>query len=111
MSLNISSAAEERAFNEYKEAREQPRVFLRRIYYNGTNLLREYTKLAERLQDADDLRNFAAYHTDIMADVAPHVQSITNAVQGIIDTIEAIETAAPGTFGIEIEESETETEV
>lgn len=106
MILNISSAAEERAFNEYKEAREQPRVFLRRIYYNGTNLLREYTKLAERLQDADDLGSFAAYHADIMGDVAPHVDNITEAVQGIINTLTAIETAAPGTFGIEIAEVE-----
>lgn len=100
--MNISSADDERAFNEYKEAREIPRVFVARIHRNGKALLAAYAAFEARLADEDDLGDFAAYHASITGGVNPHVQSIIDNIQSAIATIEAIEKAVPGTFSIEL---------
>jgi hypothetical protein len=39
-------------------------------------------------------------HTDMVAAVLPHVQTLQQAMTTIVATMQAIEAAAPGTFGI-----------
>ena len=67
----------------------------------------EYDNLLARLTSGD-LAQFGQYHANVTAAVTPYVQTMYEAMQTIVATMQAIEAAAPGTFGIQLPEQPQE---
>ena len=101
MSISISGMADERSYEQYRELRDAPRQTISNgVYPNCKKALSEYSILVDAL--SGDMSGYAELHTAMIAQVSPHIASIQQAMQNIVDTVEAIEAAAPGTFGIEL---------
>lgn len=85
---------------EYATMRNAPRDTMRHgVYPNADKALREYQALQAWLADNPDWQQ---PHADMVAAVLPHVQTLQQAMTTIVATMQAIESAAPGTFGIEV---------
>lgn len=99
MPIEITTAENEREYEAYRALRDTPRnIMAHGVYPNIVKMLSAYQVLSDAL--AGDMSGYAEYHDGITAAVAPHIASIQEWSQNIIDTVQAIETAAPGTFGI-----------
>lgn len=102
MTIQITTVADERLFNDYLAARDAPRgTMANGVYPNCLKALSQYDSLVARLTGGD-LAQFGGYHTDVTAAVAPYIATMYKAMQTITTVMLAIETAAPGTFGIEL---------
>jgi len=100
MTIEITNANDERTYNSYLAARDAPRLTMAHgVYPNAVKALAEYDNLVARLASGD-LAQFGQYHTNVTVAVAPYVQTLYEAMQTIVEVMNAIETAAPGTFGI-----------
>lgn len=87
---------------EYATMRNAPRDTMRYgVYPNADKALREYQALQQWLTDNPDWQQ---PHADMVAAVLPHVTALQAAMTTIVTTMQAIESAAPGTFGIEVQE-------
>jgi hypothetical protein len=86
---------------EYAAMRNAPRDTMRYgVYPNADKALREYQALQAWLTDNPDWQQ---PHADMVAAVLPYVTSLQAAMTTIVTTMQAIESAAPGTFGIEVQ--------
>lgn len=112
MSITINSTQDERELGKYQKARNVPRHILSNgVYPNCQVAISAYQSLESQLAGEagyEDLSAFSDYHSTAMAPLASHVQTIIDAMTTIMDTMEAIETDAPGTFHIELPEEEPE---
>lgn len=87
---------------EYATVRNAPRDTMRYgVYPNADKALREYQALQAWLADNPDWQQ---PHAEMVAAVLPHVTALQAAMTTIVTTMQAIERAAPGTFGIEVQE-------
>lgn len=104
MTIQITTAADERTYNSYLVARDAPRQTMAHgVYPNAVKALAEYDALLVRLTTGD-LAQFGEYHANVTAAVAPYIATMQQAMQAIVATMQAIEQAAPGTFGIVLPE-------
>lgn len=85
---------------KYVAMRDAPRLVMANgVYPNSVKALEEYQKLIDWLAANP---SYETLHNDITAQVAPYIAQMQTAMQAIITIMQAIETAAPGTFGIEL---------
>lgn len=85
---------------EYVRLRDAPRLTMAHgVYPNSKKALAEYQVLLEWLTANP---TYATLHADITAQVVPYVAQMQTAMTAIITIMQAIEAAAPGTFGIEL---------
>ncbi len=86
-------------YTTYAAMRNAPRnAMAHGVYPNCVAALSQYAALEAWLTDHPDM---ADSHAAMIAAVAPHITTLQTAMQTIVDTMQAIEQAAPGTFGIE----------
>lgn len=108
MTIQITTAQDERLYNAYLAARDAPRLTMAHgVYPNAVKALAEYDALLARLTTGD-LTQFGQYHANVTAAVAPHIATLQQAMQAIVATMQAIEQAAPGTFGIALPQEQTD---
>lgn len=101
MAITIDTAADETKFAAYMAARDATRQAMANAAIPGLRLaLQKYAELAA-LVAASDVE-MQKYHTTVSAPVADHIATLIQASQLLISTVEAIEVAAPGTFGITV---------
>lgn len=85
---------------QYVTMRDAPRLVMAHgVYPSSVKALEEYQKLIEWL-DANP--TYETLHETITAQVAPYIAQMQTAMQSIITIMQAIEAAAPGTFGIQL---------
>ena len=102
MTIEINTAADERLYSNYLALRDAPRLTLaNQVYPAALKALDEYDALIERLTKGD-LQGFGEYHANITEGVAPYIQALYTALETIVNTMRIVDTAAPGTFGIEL---------
>lgn len=75
------------------------------VYPNAVKALTEYQALVDWLAAHPDWQQS---HVDMVAAVLPYVTALQQGMQTIVATMQAIETAAPGTFGIALPEEQPE---
>ena len=103
--ITIGTVNDERAFIEYQNERNKPRTSMANgVYPNCKVALANYQKLVDRLET--DMIGFQTYHATVTEPVANHIANLQAAMQTIVTIMEAIETAAPGTFGISLPAAE-----
>lgn len=91
---------------QYATIRNAPRSTMAHgVYPNCLKALAEYQALVDWLAVHPDWQQS---HADMVAAVLPHVTALQQAMQTIVATMQAIETAAPGTFGIALPEEQPE---
>lgn len=87
---------------QYATMRNAPRDTMRYgVYPNAGKALEQYQALQAWLADNPDWQQ---PHAGMVAAVLPHVEALQAAMTTIVTTMQAIEQAAPGTFGIELEQ-------
>jgi hypothetical protein len=87
-------------YTAYATMRDAPRKAMAHgVYPNAIKALADYAALEAWLADHPDM---ADSHAAMIAAVAPHIATLQASMQTIINTMQAIEAAAPGTFGIAI---------
>jgi len=101
MSVIINTISDEQVYENYRSLRNTPRQSIAYgVYPNCKKALSEYSALLSAL--SGDMSDYADLHITMTAQVAPYITGIQQAMQNIVDTVEAIEKSAPGTFGIEV---------
>jgi len=99
--IEITDFTDEQALRTYVMARDMPRATMAYgVYPNCVKALAEYDALMARFQT--DLADFTEYHADVVKAVAPYIDQLQQAMGTIVAIMQAIEAAAPGTFGIEL---------
>lgn len=101
MGFTITTEEDERLWHAYREQRDTLRnVMGYGVYPNLVKAIETLTAfetaMAGPLADEDLL----AYHESLMAPIAPYMAQIQQLAAGMVAIMQAIETAAPGTFGI-----------
>lgn len=101
MPFQIETTEDEQLFRAYTGHRDAVRnVMGYGVYPNLVKAIETLaafeTALAGPLSDEDLL----AYHESLMAPIAPYMAQIQQLAAGMVAIMQAIETAAPGTFGI-----------
>lgn len=87
---------------EYATMRNAPRDTMRYgVYPNAVKALGQYQALQQWLLDNPDWQQ---PHADMVSAVLPYVTALQAAMTTIVTTMQAIERAAPGAFGIEVQE-------
>lgn len=85
-------------YTQYASTRNAPRSTMAHgVYPNCVKALADYAALEAWLAEHPDM---ADSHATMIAAVAPHIATLQESMQTIISTMQAIEQAAPGTFGI-----------
>jgi len=108
MTIEITTAADERTYSNYLVARDAPRLTMAHgVYPNAVKALNEYDNLLQRLTGGD-LAQYGEYHVNLTAAVTPYIQTLYSAMATIVSVMVSIETAAPGTFGITLPQEQTE---
>lgn len=91
---------------EYVAMRDAPRDTMRYgVYPNAAKAMEQYQALQVWLTDNPDWQQ---PHADMVAAVLPHVTALQAAMTTIVTTMQAIEKASPGTFGIELPTEKSE---
>lgn len=99
----ITTFADENLFRAYIAGRDAPRdTMAHGVYPNALKALAEYSALVTRLAPSGDLASFGDYHVAVTANVQPYIVQLQQAMAAIVQIMQAIETAAPTTFGIEV---------
>lgn len=99
MTISLKNATEENELIRYLAARDAPRSTMAHgVYPNAKKALQEYDDLQVLL--GGGMAKFAGYHDEVIKDVKLFVGQLQGALQTIVNVMEGIETAAPGTFGI-----------
>ena len=89
---------------EYAGERDKSRrIMATGVYPNSVAAMRAYNELLQWLTDNPD---YVDLHTSSVANIAPYVAQLQQAMQTIITVMRAIEVAAPGMFGIELPQEE-----
>lgn len=98
----IETVQDERDFLAYIEARKALQSIVGQgIYPNCLAGLRAYAVFAARLAPGGDLAAFGEYHATISADVGQTVTALLGHITDVVTICQQIETATPGTFGID----------
>lgn len=98
----IETVQDERNFLAYVDARKALQSIVGQgIYPNCLAGLRAYAAFAARLAPGGDLAAFGAYHAAVSADVAQTVADLLGHILDVVTICQQIESATPGTFGIE----------
>lgn len=109
MPFAIETAEDELLFREYTTHRDEVRAVMGQgVYPNLVKALSTYAAfdaaLANGLSDPDLLE----YHASTMQAVAPYIAQLRQLATGMTQIMAAIETAAPGSFGIQVQERKPE---
>lgn len=103
--LELKTFADEKLLKLYQDARDEPRATMAYgVYPNCVKALADYDALVARFQT--DLVGFTDYHNEVTKTVAPYIAQLQQYMTGIVQIMQAIESAAPGTFGIEVPTNE-----
>lgn len=107
--ITITNLTTEQVFTDYHQRRGQMRDSIRfGVYPNLTKFLAEYAAfVADYGPDGAlyDAQIWAYYQAQIEP-IATYQAQMLAAAQGIVSGLEAIEQAAPGTFGITVPKAE-----
>lgn len=99
----IATFNDENLFRAYLAGRDAPRSTMAYgVYPNAVKALAEYDALVVRLAPGGDLEAFGEYHQAVTINVQPYIVQLQQYMAGIVQIMQAIETAAPTTFGIEL---------
>lgn len=99
MTISLRNATEENELIRYLAARDAPRQTMAfGVYPNAKKALAEYDALLLLL--GGDMLKFEEYHEELTKEVKLFVGQLQEALTTIVTTMEGIEQAAPGTFGI-----------
>lgn len=99
MTISLKNATEENELIRYLAARDAPRSTMAHgVYPNAKKALAEYDDLIVLL--GGDMAKFELYHEELTKEVKMYVGMLQEALTTIVNVMEGIETAAPGTFGI-----------
>lgn len=99
MTISLKNATEENELIRYLAARDAPRQTMAHgVYPNAKKALAEYDALLALL--GSDMSKFVDYHDELTKEVKLYVGMLQDALTTIVATMEGIEQAAPGTFGI-----------
>jgi hypothetical protein len=99
----ISNEVDERLFVEYIRQRDLVRsVMGGGVYPNLVKALEVYAAFDLALAEGGPLADaeLLVYHGALLAPIAPYITALREAAAGIVATMQAIEAASPGTFGI-----------
>ena len=107
MPFKIETREDELLFRAYTGHRDAVRDIMGHgVYPNLVKALETYAAfdaaLAGELADTDLL----AYHNGLMAPIAPYIAQLRAGAAGIVQIMQGIETARPGTFGIALPEEQ-----
>lgn len=103
MGFTISNAEDERLFRAYTGYRDAVRhVMGGGVYPNLREAIAAYNGLDDALATTLDDPDLLAYHADLMTEIEPYIAQLRAAAEGIVTTMQAIEAAVPGTFGIQL---------
>jgi hypothetical protein len=103
MTIEIATFTDEQLFNAYLAGRDAPRLTMAHgVYPNALKALGEYEALVARMAPGGDLESFGEYHLAVTANVQPYIVMLQQAMGAIVQIMQAIETAAPNTFGIQL---------
>ena len=103
----IETIEDKNLFMAYRTARDEPRsIMAYGVYPNAVSALAAYDALLVRLQPGGDLVAFGEFHQDVTAAVGPYIAPMYTAMKTIVATMQAIEKAAPNTFGIQLPSEE-----
>ena len=93
-------------FETYKALRDAPRQTMAYgVYPNSEKALAQYNELVAWLADNSD---YAELHSTTTAQVTSYITQMQQAMTAIIQIMQGIEAAAPGTFGIALPEGRPE---
>ena len=101
MGFTINDAQDERLFRAYTEHRDTVRRAMGGgVYPKLREALAAYSALDEALATTLADPDLLAYHASLMVGVEPYITQLRTAAEGIVATMQAIETSVPGTFDI-----------
>lgn len=96
---------DERAFNEYRALRNAVREAMANgVYIGCKRAIQRYDNLDAALTEGGTLETLGKYHAELSAPLAPYIAQLRQAMTAIVQIMEAVETAAPGTFNIDVPE-------
>lgn len=99
----IEKIEDENLFMAYRAARDEQRgIMAYGVYPNAVAALASYDALLVRLSTGGDLADFDEFHSKVTSAVGPYITIMYQAMQTIVQTMQAIEKAAPNTFGIQL---------
>ena len=97
----LPTTVDESEFRQYITQRDAPRSAMAHgVYPNCVACLARYAELETALNG--ELADVADYHAQITAQVQPYIAQLQLHMEAIAQIVETIETAAKGTFGIEL---------
>lgn len=101
MGFTIDNAQDERLFRAYTDHRDTVRrVMGGGVYPKLREAIAAYNAFDDALATALADPNLLAYHAGLMVGIEPYIAQLRAAAENIVTTMQAIETAAPGTFDI-----------
>lgn len=97
------NTTEELLFRSYTQHRDAVRdVMGHGVYPNLVKALATYVAFDDALAGPLSDPDLIEYHAGLMAKIAPYVEQLRSGAAQIVQIMAAIETAAPGTFGISL---------
>ena len=100
--LTLESTQDMAKFETYKALRDAPRETMAHgVYPNSVKALEQYGELVAWLGENPD---YAQLHVATTSQVTAYVTQMQQAMGAIIQIMQGIETAVPGTFGIALPE-------
>lgn len=107
----IETGEDANLFVAYLAARDNPRqIMANGVYPSALVALSAYDDLVSKLQPGGVYADYGEFHANITAAVTPYVTIMYQAMQTIVQTMQAIERAAPNTFGIQLPPEEEPTD-
>ncbi len=95
------STDEELLFRSYTQHRENVRnVIAHGVYPNLVKALETWAAFDAALANGLSNPDLLAYHESTMTPVAPYIAQLRQLATSMVQIMQGIETAAPGTFGI-----------
>ena len=109
MPFQIETAEDELLFRSYTQHRDAVRdVMGYGVYPNLVKALATYAAFDEALAGSLSDPDLIKYHVSLMAQIAPHVEQLRAGAAQIVQIMAEIEMAAPGSFGIQVQEEKPE---
>jgi hypothetical protein len=101
MGFTINDAQDERVFRAYADYRDTVRrVMGGGVYVKLREAIAAYNAFDEALATTLADPDLLAYHAALMVGIEPYIAQLRTGAETIVATMQAIETAAPGTFDI-----------
>lgn len=107
MPFEIITTEDELLFREYTQHRDAVRnVMGYGVYPNLVKALETYAAFDAALDGELADPDLLAYHAGLMGPIAPYIAQLRAGAAGIVQIMQGIEAAGPGTFGIAVQRPE-----